>query len=448
MRRKFVLSGNDVDSPAAIARHGSSSKVDAASAGSRRWLRCTLAIDLSRLFAAMSKSRCVALLIDTSTSWGIRLIKGINKYAHESGDWLIHVEPRGRYERLHVPAGWTGDGIIARINRKALADEIVASGLPAVNVSWYPFAGPRIGRCTVDERQTGRMAADYFLANGFRLFAYCGPLDRPGYEDQLCAAYCQAIESAGHNLHQYKPPGGDQQTIAWNVHLAGLVGWLQELPKPIALLAWSAARGRQVIEACHYAGFRVPDDIAVLGGEFDDLMANISNPPQSTIDQPAEQVGYAAAELLAKMMAGRKPPAHPVLFPPSRIDVRHSTDILSIEDQLVREALELIRQQAPLGLYVSDVVRKLSIARRTLEQRFVRTIGRTPAAEIRRVRLEEAKRLLIQSDRSIADIARSTGFGQQDLFSRTFRRSVGVAPSEFRRQHHSGLWLSKDNRRT
>jgi LacI family transcriptional regulator len=396
----------------------------------------------------MSKTRSVALLIDTSTSWGIRLIKGINKFAHQTGDWLIHVEPRGRYEKLHLPAGWNGDGIIARINRKALADEIVASGLPAVNVSWYPFAGPRVGRCTVDERQTGRMAADYFLANGFQQFAYCGPLDRPGYVDQLAEAFSKAISAAGHQCHQFKPPGGDQQSLAWNVHLASLVSWLNELPKPTALLTWSAARGRQVIEACHYAGFRVPDDVAVLGGEYDDLMAEISNPSQSTVDQPAEQVGFAAAEMLAKMMAGRKPPTQPVLFPPSRIDIRHSTDILSIDDDLVRDALQLIRDEAPLGLYVSDVVRRLAIARRTLEQRFVKTIGRTPAAEIRRVRLEEAKKLLIESDRSIADIAKATGFGQQDLFSRTFRRCVGLPPSEFRRQHHSGLWLSKDNRRT
>jgi LacI family transcriptional regulator len=212
----------------------------------------------------------------------------------------------------------------------------------------------------------------------------------------------------------------------------------------VALLAWSAARGRQVTEACHYAGLKVPDEVAVLGGEFDDLMSNISNPPLSTIDQPSEQVGYAAAELLARMMSGRKPPAQPIMFAPSRINVRHSTDTLAIDDALVREALQMIRSSAPQGIYVADVVRRLSIARRTLEQRFVRLIGRTPAAEIRRVRIEEAKRLLIESDRSVADVARATGFSQQDLFSRTFRRSVGLPPSEYRRLHHSGAWQRKD----
>jgi LacI family transcriptional regulator len=223
------------------------------------------------------------------------------------------------------------------------------------------------------------------------------------------------------------------------VHLASLVKWLRALPKPTALLCWSAARGRQVTEACHYAGVRVPDEVAVLGGEYDDLMSNISNPPLSTIDQPAEQVGYAAAETLARMMAGRKPPPSAILFPPTRIKVRHSTDTLAIDDSLVREALEMIRVSAPSRIHVSDVVRKLSVARRTLEQRFVQSVGRTPAAEIRRVRIEEAKRLLVETDQSIAAVARAAGFSQQDLFSRTFRRSVGMPPSEFRRQHLGGF---------
>jgi LacI family transcriptional regulator len=387
----------------------------------------------------MQKTRRVALLIDTSTSWGVRLIKGINQFSQESSGWLIHVEPRGRYERFRIPVGWSGDGIIARINQKALADEINAAGLPAVNVSWYPFEGKRIARCTVDERESGRMAAEYFRMNGFQQFAYCGPLDRPGYVDLFAAAYRLSLESAGHSCHLYPAPTGEQRTIAWNVHLASLVKWLKSLPKPIALLCWSAARGRQVTEACHYAGLRVPDEVAVLGGEYDDLMSNISNPPLSTIDQPAEQVGYAAAEALESMMSGRKAPAAPLLFPPTRINVRHSTDTLAIDDPLVRDALAMIRERAPLGIYVSDVVRELSIARRTLEQRFAELLGRTPAAEIRRVRIEEAKRLLVESDRSISAIARATGFSQQDLFSRTFRRTVGMAPRDYRRQHQGGM---------
>ncbi|RIK80717.1 MAG: hypothetical protein DCC67_08985 [Planctomycetota bacterium] len=387
----------------------------------------------------MPKPRRVALLIDTSTSWGTRLIKGINLFAQQARNWLIHVEPRGRYEHLHIPHGWQGDGVIARINSPALAEEIAAAGLPAVDVSWYRYEGPRIARCTVDDQLTGRMAAEYFLSNGFRQFAYCGPIDRPGYHDGLAEAFSRSLGAAGYACRRYVQPPADAGPPPWDAHLSSLVEWLQSLPRATALLAWGATRGRQVTEACHYAGVPVPDHVAVLGGEYDDLMSNISTPPLSTVDQPAEQVGYAAAQLLERMMAGRKPPAEPVLFPPSRVVVRHSTDTLAVDDPLVREALELIRRKAASGMYVADVARALLVARRTLEQRFIRTIGRTPAAEIRRVRIEEAKRLLIESSCSVAQVARAAGFAQQDLFSRTFRRCVGASPSEFRK-YHGGVW--------
>lgn len=383
----------------------------------------------------MIHSRRICLLIDTSTSWGVRLIKGVSRHAQEVGDWLIHVEPWGRYERFRVPQGWQGQGIIARINHKALADDIAEIGLPTINLSWYPFSGKHIARCTVDPAASGQMAAEYFLTTGFQQFAYCGPLSQLGYGDDFGDAYRAAIRKRGFSCNVYPAPGGDQQSIAWDTHLASLVNWLEQLPRPVAILCWSAARGRQVTEACHYAGIRVPDQVSVLGGDHDELMSYISSPPLSTIDQPAEQIGYEAARLLEGMMRGKKPRKRPLLFPPTGIIVRHSTDTLAIEDEIVRDALRLIRDRAQEGIHVSDVVRELAVARRALEQRFVRLVGRTPASEIRRVRIEAAKRYLVDSDKSIAHISRVTGFGHQDLFSRVFRRSVGVTPSQFRSQH-------------
>jgi LacI family transcriptional regulator len=98
----------------------------------------------------------------------------------------------------------------------------------------------------------------------------------------------------------------------------------------VAILCWNAARGRQVTEACHYAGVRVPDQVSVLGGDHDELMSHISSPPLSTIDLPAEQIGYEAARLLEGMMRGKKARKRPLLFPPTGIIVRHSTDTLAI----------------------------------------------------------------------------------------------------------------------
>jgi LacI family transcriptional regulator len=388
------------------------------------------------LVEAMSKTFRVALLIDTSTSWGNRLIEGISYFARERGNWLLHIEPRGRYERLHVPQGWDGDGIIARINRQQLADEINATDLPTVNVSWSSFEGPQLVRCSVSELESGQMAAEYFLSIGFRQFAYCGPLYRPNYQDRFAEAYCERLATEGHDCQVYPAPHGEQRTIAWNEQLISLVNWLQQLPTQTGLLCWSAARGRQLTEACQYAGICVPDEVAVLGGEHDELMSRISSPPLSTVDQPAEQIGLEAARLLGHLMEGGKPAEEPRMFSPTRVIVRHSTDILAVDDEVVRMALQLIHEQAHDGVNVAQIVAQLMIARRALEQRFIRYIGRTPAAEIRRVRIETAKRLLVETELSMSEVARMSGFSEQDLFSRTFRRSLGLTPTQFRSLHH------------
>ena len=105
----------------------------------------------------------VALLIETSTSWGAQIVKGISEYAQQQNQpWTFYIEPRGRNEQLHLPMGWQGDGIIARVTTQALCDEIVAASVPAVNVSWFEFSRDRLATCTVDEA-LGR-------TNGSRVF--------------------------------------------------------------------------------------------------------------------------------------------------------------------------------------------------------------------------------------------------------------------------------------
>ena len=181
----------------------------------------------------------------------------------------------------------------------------------------------------------------------------------------------------------------------------------------------------------------MPDDAAVLGGDHDDLMAMISTPPLSTIEQPAERIGYEAAAQLQRMMQGERLEKRTVMFSPTRVMVRQSTDVLAIEDETVRTALQIINEQACDGVNVSQIVAQMMIARRALEQRFVQHLGRTPAVEIRRVRIEAAKTLLLETNQSMAQIARATGFGEQDLFSRTFRRQTGMTPTEYRNVHRS-----------
>ncbi|MGE3316532.1 MAG: helix-turn-helix domain-containing protein, partial [Planctomycetaceae bacterium] len=81
-----------------------------------------------------------------------------------------------------------------------------------------------------------------------------------------------------------------------------------------------------------------------------------------------------------------------------------------------------------------DVARAAGSETRTLQNRFRNFLGRPIASEIRRVRIERAKRELTQSKRPLSAIARDVGFGEAMRMYDVFRRELGVTPSAYRRQ--------------
>ncbi len=373
----------------------------------------------------------VALLIETSTSWGANIVKGIADYALTHEDWTFYIEPRGRHERQLVPTEWDGDGIIARVTHEDLAIQLDELNKPAVDVSWYSFASSKVVSCTADELLGGQMIANHFLDRGFRNYAYCGPVNRPGYSDKFGAAFVQAIEASGHTCSCFEDRG---ERHDWYSRLAQLEEWIMTLPKPIALLAFNEYGGRQIAEACRIRGVHVPDQVALMGGEHDELTSQITRPPLSTIDFSPARIGWEAASLLARLFKGEAPPREPVKIPPARIIARQSTDSLAIDDPMLVKALEYIRENASTAISVADVLDSVSISRRVLEQRFQKFLGRSPAAEIRRVRVEKAKRLLADSDRPMAGIAAACGFEHPEVLARVFRRQEGITPSVFRKR--------------
>ena len=377
----------------------------------------------------------VALLVETSTSWGSQIVKGISNYAQENGGWFFFIEPRGRYEPVSMPPNWSGDGVIARVTSLKLAKELEAAKIPTVNVSWFEYQNPLMARCTSDEVAVGRMSARYFTELGLQHYGYFGPLYRPGYVDGVKSSFLQEIEKAGHQCFVYDPPRKKKTANQWIQTMQQMSYWIEQLPKPIGILAWNSTRARQVTDACRYANINVPHEVAVLGGERDDLMDQISNPPLSSIDVSAVQVGYQSAKLLHKIIQGKNIPLEPVLVPPNSIIERQSTETLAVDDSEVATAVQFIRDHYAEDIQVSDIVNYLNISKRIMEKRFIKALGVSPAAEIRRVRLRQAKQLLRTTKNPLPQIARACGFNEPSSFSRTFRKETGITPSEYRKQN-------------
>ena len=376
----------------------------------------------------------VALLIDTATTWGSGLIEGIADYARTSADWRLFLGPFGKYDRMTLPSGWTGDGVIARVTSQELADHLVERGMPAVNVSWYTFSSDKIPRCTCDEVDVARRAVKYFMDRGFRQFAYCGSSVRANYIDRVGEAYSDLLRMHSHVCYKYTPQADPDGFLPKQECLNRLIEWLRALPKPIALLTFDSIQARFVTEACLLADIEVPYEAAVLGGEYDMLSCTVSKPQLSSIDQCPNRVGYAAAQLLDRILAGETPPSEPILLPAARIITRQSTDTVAVEDKLLSDCVRFIKNHSSKRIQVSDILQAVPISRRALEKGFRKHLSRSPAEEIRRVRVDKAVALLCDTDWPMPRIASACGFERAELLTRAFRRELKTTPSQFRKQ--------------
>jgi LacI family transcriptional regulator len=220
--------------------------------------------------------------------------------------------------------------------------------------------------------------------------------------------------------------------------LTEIADWLRSLEKPVGLLARDDLRAREVLDACRLAGLHVPEEIAVLGVNDDELICEMADPPLSSIIHNARRVGYEAAAMLENLMSGGKVLAD-IVVDPLGVHARQSTDLLAIEDAEVAKAVRFIREHACDGIRVDDVLDQVTLSRRALEKRFRAAVGRPPHMEIRRAQLERVKQLLVTSDYKLERIAEMTGFSTAQYLAGLFHRIVKMTPGAWRAAGRAGL---------
>lgn len=372
----------------------------------------------------------VAILVGTSTGWGRGIIRGIASYANKHGPWHVWVEGRGQDEPPRLPPGWVGEGIIARVSNHTIARFIAKAGVPTVNISSIELSGVQLPRVANDVRATGRLAAEYLIDRGLRQFAYVG-LPRLAYVEPHYQAFAATLAEAGYPCAVHSLARG---RAGWPARQQALTDWLRALPKPVGILTWATPQGRAVLDACRWAGLLVPEQVAVLSGDDDLLLCAICSPPLSGIAVAAEQIGYEAAAVLARILARRRAPKRSILIPPTGVVTRRSTEILALENPELAQAVAFIREHAGEPIQVEDVLKVVAISRRQLERYFQETLGRSPAEEIRRVRLERAKELLAQTDLPIPKVATACGFGTGEYLATLFKHATGLTPLKYRTQ--------------
>ena len=231
-----------------------------------------------------------------------------------------------------------------------------------------------------------------------------------------------------HDCHLYRP----KEEGAAAEQVAEIGRWIATLPKPVGIMACYDSRGQQVLDACRSAGLAVPDEVAVIGVDNDELLCELASPPLSSVVPNAHRAGYVAAARLDRLMAGKKVTPMAELIPPLGVANRHSTDAFALDDRAIVRAVRMIREHACEGINVSDVLKTVPLSRRVLEQRFQKLLGRTPREEILQVRLARVKQLLGETELALYQIAERTGFEHVEYLSVVFKRETGVTPSAWR----------------
>ncbi|HPA18466.1 MAG TPA: DNA-binding transcriptional regulator [Verrucomicrobiae bacterium] len=372
----------------------------------------------------------VALLIDTATGWGRRIIRGIARYAQQQGGWDLWLEQRCQHAPGRLPPGWRGDGVIARVADRSLARHLSSAPGIVVNVSAASIPGVNFPTVAADLRVAARLAVAHLLDQGFKNFGYFAPLGI-SFVDVHHDSFIRTLSDAGHPCSVLVARRG-AGAVPWRQRQRDLRAWLKSLPKPVAVLTWTSDRGRETLYACRALGLLVPEQVAVLSADEDILLCETSYPPLSAVTLTSERIGYEAAALLDRLWKGRRPPAHPVLIEPTHVVVRQSTNTLAIEDRRLAQAVAFIRGHASEPIQVNDVLRAVPMSRSRLERRFMETLGRSPAAEIRRMHLERAKELLADTDMPIPDVAEASGFQSREYLAYAFKRATGTTPRQFR----------------
>jgi LacI family transcriptional regulator len=309
------------------------------------------------------KAKRVALVLSLNKRFDRKVLEGVTRFVHESGVWSVFLEDA---PGAKIPDFRRGnfDGVIADLDDPQIPLRVSGLDIPVVGIGGLDAECPlrrAVSTVGTNNRKLAVLAAEYLMRLGLRSFGYCGvpvqtvdPWNRERQET-FVARLAEEGRACSVYAGRYNP------SHSWEQLLRSLFAWLEPLPKPVGVMAANDVRARHVLEACRRFGLRVPDDVAVIGVDNDELICTLATPPLTSIVQGTEEIGYRAAGLLDRLMRRRTRSVTNLLVDPVTVVERASTDLVATGDRVAAAALAFIRQNACGGLGVPQVARGIGV---------------------------------------------------------------------------------------
>jgi LacI family transcriptional regulator len=386
---------------------------------------------------SMSKPRRIAVVINLN--WTMKhhheVFGGIQEFARERG-WESELCPFAP-ELIDAKKRRKYDGVIGRVTPQMEADAKKAK-ISLVNV-WMSSPATGVPSVGPDDVVAGRMAAEHLLSRGFRKFGYVG-FRRTSVSRTLDRAFRDVLRGAGSNSYSriLNSTSFCDSPRAWDTFQREIRAWTAGLEAPIGVLAATDKLARYVIDAARDRGLEVPKDMAVVGIGNEEVVCMNPEPSITSIELGFHKVGERAAELLGDLMARTSIAEKHIALPPVSLIPRRSTDAYDVADGDVAQALRFMADNCHRPIKVRDVIAQASLSWRSMERRFNEVRGGTIAGEIRRLRIERAKRLLSETEMLVKQVAEACGFADTRRLCEVFAKDVEESPEQYRLKRRSG----------
>ncbi len=379
----------------------------------------------------------ILLLIDYSSEFDRKLLRGLVQYSKEHGPWLFYRLP-SYYGTMYGEEGilkwakkWKADAIIGQWNNDDTLYLLQELNVPIV-LQNYHHRSITYSNLTGDYKGTGRMAAQFFAKKMFRNFAYFG-VKGVVWSDERRQGYQQEVEHIKGNFYCLE---SDKQEDEIRMEVSE---WLQKLPKPIALFCCDDAHALFISETCKISNIAIPEEISLLGVDNDDLICNISDPPISSIELEVEKGGYFIGRLLHQQIKKEYEGTFNIVINPIRIEMRQSTEKHNIKDPYILEVVKYIESNYNLDLTIDSLLAQIPLSRRNFELKFKNAMNTSIYQYILNCRVNHLADLLLTTDRSLADLAIEVGFKDYNNISRIFKKFKGCSPLEYRQKRKNPI---------
>ncbi len=378
----------------------------------------------------------IALIFKTRLEENVSILNSISKYNRFHEKWNAFIDDQALAQKdpswLLSKSKW--DGVICRHSAPELLQACLKRNIPIVDLSDDPDCFPGVPKIRPDNAAIGHTGAEHLLERGYRYFAFCGFKNeiwssdrRNGFVEalKLVNGQCSIFEN---EYPKITSPGWEE------TEEKSLGEWIQNLPKPVAIMACNDLRALQVINACRSQNIQIPEEVAVLGANNETLRCELCLPQLSSVQLNTEYYGQIAAQTITNLIHGIPITEKELFIEPLDVVTRRSTDFLSIEDPHVCAALTIIKERACKGLTVDQLTHEIHVSRSMLERRFRKFLGKSPQAEIRNLQIHRIKDLLRETDYTLAHIAELVGFEHPEYMCVVFKKSTKMTPNQYRQR--------------